>query len=293
MVIDNPYEVRCEVCGRVERGAWADSVIFGGLHLDGRRPEEPAWPDACLSCGYVGFRLHDSLRGKPSVKGLREFRGFVTLLTDYGLDGLVSEGEVERTARIILLRKVTNVVRSDSYQRQLHAKPDYIDDPELSSVVNRLICRTMIEDEAGSMQATGWTWMEAAWVCDDWALTGEGARRCREFALNSFRAVKELGLSFVVQRSVEHAILTDILRRLERFAEAHRECEHGLAVVAEDEAQQDRERELGTNRHVRTRRVLAFQQELIRRRDNDDHTIDEVKDDIERHFWPGATRVWG
>lgn len=141
-----------------------------------------------------------------------------------------------------------------SAARQRMGNPDYLaqlNDPAYPSLANAFLCQALLHQSDGQPGATLTVLLSAAWVCDD-AEAGEAARQCRG------RAIELLGRpdlpdseffpepagDFAGQRDL---LLSDLLRRAERFAEGQDVVAHGLAIAQ--------------NAHIR--RLLRFEQQLI------------------------------
>ena len=138
--------------------------------------------------------------------------------------------------------------------RQCLDKPDYLaqlNDPAYPSPANAFLCQALLHQSDGQPGATLTALLSAAWVCDD-AEAGEAARQCRRRAiallsdqdLPDSEFFPEPAGDFAGQRDL---LLSDLLRRAERFAEGQDVVAHGLAIAQ--------------NAHIR--RLLRFEQHLI------------------------------
>jgi hypothetical protein len=144
------------------------------------------------------------------------------------------------------------VVSSSEYQAQLR----HDDFPELT---NTYLCRAVIEERSGMLDAAGWSALQAAWAADDQDAY-QAAKASRGRAHELFIEARDRGTSFAVDAASESAVLADLLRRCERFEEAAAECRSGLEQSPEDTLEA----------------VLRYQLELIAARDSQCHTIGEA-----------------
>jgi len=146
------------------------------------------------------------------------------------------------------------VVRREDYQAQLK-------DRDFPYLANLFLCWSIIQEAAGDYAGAGWAAMQAAWACDDGGPEyAQAAMRCRRRAVELFTEAREHGQTFAAEPGAEEAILTDLLRRSGRFAEAEEMIAQGLAK----------------NPPSTLRCVLLYQRQLCRQRDIAAHTVQEA-----------------
>lgn len=133
-------------------------------------------------------------------------------------------------------------------------KPDYLaqlNDPAYPRLANAFLCQALLHQTEGQPGATLTALLSAAWVCDD-AEAGEAARQCRRRAIALLSDQDLPDSEFFPAPASDYAgqrdlLLSDLLRRAERFAEGQDVVAHGLAIAQ--------------NAHIR--RLLRFEQQLI------------------------------
>ncbi len=124
------------------------------------------------------------------------------------------------------IEKSSEVVRSDSYQRQLN-------NPEFPKLANAFLCFSLIQESAGEYARAGWACIHAAWSCDDDG-SDAAAQKCRMKAVTLFQRAKENGQRFAEQAGAEEALMIDLLRRSGQFELAIRTCDDGLKKKARE-----------------------------------------------------------
>lgn len=144
------------------------------------------------------------------------------------------------------------VVTSTKYKEQLA-------DPSFPELANSFLCKAIIDENAGTYSSAAWACVHAAWVCDD-AQQVESARKCRNKAVDMVIKTQQAGQKFVGQSALEIAILTDLLRRAGRFAEAKQLIASKRSQVIEGIIL----------------KMLDFQERLIARCDTACHKISEA-----------------
>ncbi len=142
-----------------------------------------------------------------------------------------------------------------------HDYRDQLRDKRFSYLANMFLSQCMIQEATGDYADAGWAAMRAAWACDD---GGEeytsAAAKCRARAVALFDEARMRGQSFAAELAAEEAILSDLLRRGGRFAEAEAVIQRGLTMHPEDTM----------------RCVLLFQRYLCRRQDVAAYTVAEA-----------------
>jgi GTP pyrophosphokinase len=139
--------------------------------------------------------------------------------------------------------------------------PRYLDTRQASEpceLARQYLLASFVSEDAGAFSDSGWMAVQAAWSCDD-DEDAAGASRCRERAVEQFRAATVAGQGFAEDRAVESAILADVLRRCGRFHEATAICEVGLAAAEGVVAS-----------------VLTFEGTLARAGDDSARTVEEA-----------------
>ncbi|MBS3921175.1 MAG: DUF2225 domain-containing protein [Deltaproteobacteria bacterium] len=123
--------------------------------------------------------------------------------------------------------KAAKVVQGNVYREQLE-NPDY---PKLA---NSFLCWSLIQEISEQFSDAGWASVHAAWACDDRGSIKSG-QLCRMRAAHLFLRAREKGQKFAKGVGTEEAlILTDILRRADRFEEALTICEEALTKGADE-----------------------------------------------------------
>lgn len=140
------------------------------------------------------------------------------------------------------------VVESEDYKTQLN-REGY---PKLA---NLFLCRAMVLRHAGQLGPSGMACLRAAWVCDDQELDEE-AIECRKTAAHDIRQAEHFGEPFT------DVILVDILRRSGQFEDAGILCIEAIT---------------GEGKDVLTLKLLAFQLDLIGKKDIECYTLDDVE----------------
>ena len=206
----------CALCGKLsEHSEIGSTSVFGSPDLDTRPPEmKRSTIDMWIqACPFCGYCAPD-----------------------------ISE----------IIEKATEVVRSESYQRQLS-------DPEFPKLANAFLCFSQLQEHAGNFAGAGWASVCAAWVCDD-AGFEMAARKCRVGAVSLWQEAKEKGQRFAEQAGAEEAIVVDLLRRAGLFELALKICEDGLKKSPDKTI---------TN-------ILQYQKRLINNADAGRHTVAEA-----------------
>lgn len=149
-------------------------------------------------------------------------------------------------------RKNAEIVRSDSYQRQLKIR-------KKTGLARAFLCYSLIQENNGDYLGAAWSNVNAAWACDD-ARSKPGAIECRTKAVTLFKKAKENGQKLGEQVGAGEAILVDLLRRSGKFKLALKTCDDGL---------KQKPKKLISD-------VLRFQKNRITRSDVDRYTIQDA-----------------
>lgn len=148
-------------------------------------------------------------------------------------------------------------IESEAYQGQLKSA----DCPALASF---FVCAGMLREVAGDHEMAGWLFLKAAWVCDD-KERDDLARQWRSHAADQFLAAFGRGELFADQAGSSEALVVDCLRRARQFTKAHKLIRTVKQVECEPVI----------------RKILAFQQILIRRSDVACHSVAEALEQLE------------
>lgn len=137
----------------------------------------------------------------------------------------------------------TDLITTTAYQRQRF-------DSETPELARPFLCHALILAHVKQYADAGWTALHAAWACDD-AKDEKASRGARELAIGYWKHGKHHGQPFG-ELPEEFAIVTDVLRRTEKFEEALVTCTEGIDLEDLDPLFQH---------------VLLFEKTLIQRRD--------------------------
>ncbi len=144
------------------------------------------------------------------------------------------------------------VIQSDDYQTKLHDKSF----PELA---NTFICESMILLAGGHSVAAGFSYVHAAWACDDESMNDQ-ASKCRLNAVAIFEAIRAKGQHILDDPAADAILLGDLLRRSRVFDFSIGACDQGLARGPEEVIL----------------KILRFQKHLCFVMDSGLHTIEEA-----------------
>ncbi|GAB4176096.1 MAG: hypothetical protein Kow00108_11420 [Calditrichia bacterium] len=147
---------------------------------------------------------------------------------------------------------VPDIVKSEAYQEQLKDKKY----PELA---NWFLCSAMLLEREKKYEEAGQYCLNAAWACDD-AEEEEEAVQCRKKAIEFLKMAKEAKQSFSQKPGEEEALLADLYRRTSQFDLAIQICNEGIKEQPQDQLV----------------KILKYQIELCRKRDNTCHRIEEA-----------------
>lgn len=146
----------------------------------------------------------------------------------------------------------TDISKGSANARELVQTQDYrsqLENPHFPILVNSFICLSMIYEKDGYYYSAGQAWLKAAWICDD-RKDINGAKYCR---LRAIEMLKKMDLRGKTSGFMDDyfVMLTDLLRRAEKFDEALAVYEEGLRKVKDKEC----------------KKFLEFEKKLIERRD--------------------------
>ena len=144
------------------------------------------------------------------------------------------------------------LVRTPEYSRQMKNR-SY---PELA---RSFLCKALLEEHTEQYNTAAWSLIHAAWACDDHKKSAS-AKECRSRAVEMIRKSLEKEQPISQQEGAETVIQVDLLRRAGRLAEALELIHREQPGIKEDILLQ----------------VLAFQEDLIARKDVKCHTISEA-----------------
>lgn len=138
-------------------------------------------------------------------------------------------------------------------------------DESLPELARDFLGAAWIAEHRGDERAAAWDAVKAAWVCDD-AGEVDGARRCRDRAVELIELGAAEGDQLVDDLDAEAAVKADLLRRAGRFDEASECAREALDEGADDSF---------------LRRLLEYQLELVRRSDDAARTTDDAPENGE------------
>jgi len=144
-------------------------------------------------------------------------------------------------------------VASDRYRLEL---------PGRARLANRFVCRSLLDEATGDLVSAGWRRLHAAWACDDARLPNDQACVQRRASIELFeraRAKGEHAMKSVVGGDL--MLCADLARRAGDLDQVLAYCEVGLALPAPP---------------AFLRKLLAFEQALVRARDTACHSVAEA-----------------
>jgi hypothetical protein len=143
--------------------------------------------------------------------------------------------------------------------RRIIAQPGYrdqLDSSDSPELANSFLCAAMIQEANDDFASAAWAVIGAAWACDDEGATA-AARRCRSKATGLIAQAEQLGQEFIADAWSEKCILTDLLRRADKFDQARATAQHGLVANPPDD---------------NVRQLLEYQLTLISNKDSSART---------------------
>jgi hypothetical protein len=143
------------------------------------------------------------------------------------------------------------ITQSPEYSRQLDAR-------HFPGLANHFLCAALIAEGAADYVRATWSRLQAAWACDD-AGKRHAARKCRTQAADSLLKAITLHQQLSPEPGTEFVILADVLRRARLFDKARMQIEVALAK----------------NLDARVKRLLLFEEFLVRKKDGKRHTVAE------------------
>jgi hypothetical protein len=108
---------------------------------------------------------------------------------------------------------------------------DVLERSKLPGLARSYFCTALVEEAATMHEAAGWSFLHAAWDCDDRGAVGQ-ARSCRQRAAEMFGRALERG-DVGAPRSVVQTLIAELWRRAGRFDEALEACEAAQREGAE------------------------------------------------------------
>ena len=141
------------------------------------------------------------------------------------------------------------VIETAEYKEQLN-------DRDYPSLANFFLCKAMVDNVSGNLVDRTWSFIYAAWACDD-DKKDDQAVLCRRRAAESLEATVRSGKKIVDQYEMNAIILIDLFRRSNQMANAKKliECMIGNVTDREIKLIVDYERVLVQNRDVKRRTV--------------------------------------
>jgi phage terminase Nu1 subunit (DNA packaging protein) len=144
------------------------------------------------------------------------------------------------------------IVNNNKYQEQLN-------DSSFPELANSFLCQVIIQQENKDIAAATWSFLHAAWVCNN-SRNVEQAIECRRRAAETLRIAEDKGQEIGNQAGVSTAILVDLLQRSGQIDDAKKIIKLPQGQKFEDLFNQ----------------ILDFQAELLAKNDLNCHAIDEV-----------------
>lgn len=146
------------------------------------------------------------------------------------------------------------IVKEPLYQKQLN-------NTSLPETANTFLCWAQLQKSSNAYNEAGKATLFAAWVCDDSSEFRFKARALRIEAIALLLKARDSGQTFARSPFLEQSLLVDLMRRAGQFEEARKYCEEGLKMKQLSEKEE---------------MVLAYQEDLIEKKDTKRHTIDEA-----------------
>ena len=151
---------------------------------------------------------------------------------------------------------------------------DVLQRSKLPKLARSYFCSALVYEAAGETEGAAWTFLEAAWACDDKKATAQ-ARTCRERAAEMFLRALETGETSRPP-AVVHTLTAEIWRRAGRFDDALAACAAVDAELGDElEAIPDDDERAGTAT------VAAFVRNLSIAGDDDSRNCAEAFGDDE------------
>lgn len=139
---------------------------------------------------------------------------------------------------------------------------------KLPSLARTYFCAALVEESAGRDEAAGWSFLSAAWACDD-AGASRHARSCRERAAEMFTRALEHG-TLELPRGVAQTLVAELWRRAARPDEALAACDAAERELAEHAAADE------DDGGSPTATVIEFVRTLTLAEDDDAHNCTEA-----------------
>ncbi len=141
------------------------------------------------------------------------------------------------------------VIETVEYKEQLN-------DRDYPSLANSFLCKAMADNASGNLVDRTWSYIYAAWACDD-DKKDDQAVLCRRRAAESLEATVRSGKKIVDQYEMNAVILIDLFRRSNQMANAKKliECMIGNVTDREIKLIVDYELVLVQNKDVKRRTV--------------------------------------
>jgi uncharacterized protein (DUF2225 family) len=147
---------------------------------------------------------------------------------------------------------VRDIVESKEYQYILENK-------SLPEIAASFMASSYVKQEQQKYSESAWSAIRAAWVCDD-RNNYEASRECRRKSVSLIKMANEKEQVVADQVGASEAITLDLMRRAGMFQEA-------LDLVKETKKMDIEEV---------VRKVISYQEKLVRSKDTDAHTISEA-----------------
>lgn len=149
-------------------------------------------------------------------------------------------------------KKAPAIVKSQAYRKQLKNN-------EYAPLANRFLCKAMIEKADGNLANAAWSYVYAAWACDDNG-NNKKASKARITAARLLIEAESKNVRIAKAKGVSIQILVDLLRRAGKFKEAITIIENRLPRIKDK----------------KTRQILLYQKELLNKHDSGCYTIEDA-----------------
>jgi len=150
------------------------------------------------------------------------------------------------------VKTVKKIIQQDEYQYQLN-------NSAFPALANSFLCHLIKQEKMAKFNASAISGMHAAWSCDD-AKMKAASSICRQRAIEMIDKARSAGQLFAEDADTEKAIEIDLSRRSGRFDKARLLCEEFIS----------------RNPAGEILNVLRFQKSLIKRQDDDCHSLGEI-----------------
>jgi len=117
------------------------------------------------------------------------------------------------------------IVTEEGYKRELM-------DPHRCELANTFVCKAIIEERTSKLSEAAWSWIHAAWACDD-ADQEEQASMCRRKGISTAVMAESMGQSLAEDEGTTAAVVADLLRRSGQMELCRQWLENRAGVLSE------------------------------------------------------------